>query len=367
MKLLVLCSNYPDPNGSTAGMFFHVRNMYYCQKGIEVDVINFGTDKDYIKDKVRVFSIDSYEKILLKNHYDLLVCHAPHISHHYKFLKKYGDIYGNIVFIFHGNEVLKINKILPEEYPFVKKYKFGHNILRNLKDDIKLFLWRKLFTNIVYKSHFIFVSNWLYEQFLRFIKIDRNLLKKNHHIIHNSIGKPFEINHYDISAPKEYDFITIRNNLDSAKYGISIVNELAKNNPKYKFLVIGKGNFFKYNQKADNLKWIDTELRHEDIIKFLNKAYCGLLPTLWDSQGVMTCEFASFGIPTITSDIQICHEILDEFPNVAFIDNNDTKLDLSDIFSNLLKGLPYAKNKKYFAENTTSKEVDLFYRIVKGE
>lgn len=366
MKILVLCSHYPDINDSTAGMFFHVRNLYYLEKGIEVNVINFSSVKDYEKDKIKVYSINKYEELLKKNQYDLLICHAPHISHHYKFLKKYAYKYNNIVFIFHGNEVFKVNEILSKEYIFNKKNSKIQKYVRNLKDELKLFLWKRMFTKLAYKSHFVFVSEWMREQFFRFTKVNKVLLENRSHIIYNSIGKPFEINNYDININKEYDFITIRNNIDGEKYGIDIVNELAESNPNYKFLIIGKGNFFNFYKKAPNVELINKELSHNEILLYLNKSRCGLLPTLWDSQGLMTCEFVSFGIPTITSDIPICHEILDDFDNVAFIRNDDTHIDLTTIFNKLVNNAPYLKNRKYFADYTSGKEVQLFRAILKG-
>lgn len=365
MKILVTCSNYPDLEGSTNGMFFHVRNLHYSENEIQVDVLNFGTDVDYCKEGINVYSYDSYKTNLINNDYDLLICHAPHISHHYKFIKQFQHKYKKIVFIFHGNEVFKVNKILSTKYSFVQQSKFRHRLERDIKDEIKLLLWRKLFINLSYKTHFIFVSNWMYEQFLLFTGMNRELISDNHYIIYNSIGRPFELNNYNETSPKIYDFITIRNNLDDSKYGIDIVNNLAKNNPQFKFLVIGKGTFFNHYKRSENLEWIEKELSHQEIVDYLNKSYCGLLPTRWDSQGLMTCEFASFGIPTITSDIPICHEVLDDFSNVAFIDNDNSNLDLGVLYERLKKEIPYPKNYKYFATTTSGKEIELF-NIISG-
>lgn len=364
MKILVLCSNYPDVEGKTGGMFFHVRNLYYQDNGANVHVLNFSADQNYIKDGIDVFSFEYFENTLVYEDYDILICHAPHISHHYRFLKKYSTKYKNIVFIFHGNEAFKTKVILPKEYSFMNNNNFYSTLKRNIKDEVKLYLWRKLFEKLAYKSQFVFVSNWMREQFYRFTKINRNLLIDRNHVIYNSIGKPFEENVYDKDKSKRYDFITIRNNLDGAKYGIDIVNNLAKSNTNYKFLIIGKGDFFKHVDKAKNIEIIQKELSHEEILNYLNESRIGLLPTLWDSQGLMTCEFVSFGIPTITSDIEICHEILGDFNNIEFIKNDDENLDLTNIYTKLLsKPIDY-RNTKYFAANTSGKELELFKKIV---
>jgi len=150
--------------------------------------------------------------------------------------------------------------------------------------------------------------------------------------------------------------------MDNSCYAIDIVNELAKNNPEYRFLIIGKGKYFEHNNKASNITLIDKVLKHNEIIEFLNQSKCALMPTRRDTQGLMACEIATFGIPLITSNIPICHEIFDSFQNVTFIDNNDIdKNDLKKLYESISgkKG----KNDKYFYKNTCSKEIELFNKV----
>ena len=54
-----------------------------------------------------------------------------------------------------------------------------------------------------------------------------------------------------------------------------------------------------------------------------------------DAQGVMACEMATFGIPLITSNIDVCKEVFEGFENVAFIDNNDENTDIKSIFKKI--------------------------------
>ena len=74
--------------------------------------------------------------------------------------------------------------------------------------------------------------------------------------------------------------------------------------------------YFDIYEKAKNIEWLDKTCNHNEIIKLLNEAKCALMPTRTDAQGLMACEMATFGIPLITSDIPVCHEIFDEFKNV---------------------------------------------------
>lgn len=114
---------------------------------------------------------------------------------------------------------------------------------QDLYDTFKLFIWRKYLPKVKDKSYFIFVSKWMKDEFLKWTKIDESMLLGRSSITYNSIGIDFEKNQYDENQEKEFDFCTIRGNLDGSKYSIDIVNRLALNTPNKKFVVVGKGDF----------------------------------------------------------------------------------------------------------------------------
>ena len=161
---------------------------------------------------------------------------------------------------------------------------------------------------------------------------------------------------------KKYDFVTIRSVLDGSKYAVDIVNDIAKLNPQKKFLLVGKGLFFNYIPKADNLDWVDERISHQKMIELLNSAKCALMPTRTDAQGVMMCEMATFGMPLITSDIPVCHEVLDGWEGVAFISNENYK---SCDFSLLYDSIKNVAGKKdiYFYSKVGKQELDILTRI----
>lgn len=66
-------------------------------------------------------------------------------------------------------------------------------------------------------------------------------------------------------------------------------------------------------------------------------------------------------MPVITSDIAICHEILDGFSNVGFISNQNVNVDLGSVLSQLSR--PAKPNDRYFSANTVMKEVALLKKI----
>ena len=226
---------------------------------------------------------------------------------------------------------------------------------------MKLQVWKNFLPKIREKSYFIFVSQWMYDQFLMNTGIDESMLENRSSIIYNSVGEIFSANAWDETSPKAFDFITIRSDLDNSKYAVDIVNRLAFNTPDMKFLLIGRGEYFQWNAKAPNLEWLDAVLTHREIIEYLNRARFALMPTRTDAQGLMMCEMAAYGMPVITSDIPVCHEVFSDFPNVNYIDNDDIRLSLERY-----RHIParFIKDTRYFLENTCSQELRILWKLM---
>lgn len=367
MKLLVLTESYPRPNGVVFSQYVHSRNLWYKQEGIEVVVLCFDAKANYEIDGIQVISMQSYVADYAGEPFDLLVLHAPNIRNHYQFLKKHGERFPKFVFFFHGHEVLKSKEVYPEPFPFAKKFHFRQWVKNVVYDDIKLLLWRKFIPKIVHKSHFVFVSEWMYDMFLKYVRINPQLLTDKMSIIYNCVGKVFEEKQYDSDGPKQFDFITIRNNLDGAKYGIDIVTEVARQHPQYHFCVIGEGEFFTHVKRPENMTWMDKSLRHDEIIAQLNQARIALLPTRTDAQGVMACEMATYGIPLITSNIPVCREVFAGFSHVYLFNHDEASIDFTKIVQALDARKDTGKNEKYFAKNTIQKEIELFNQLIETD
>jgi glycosyltransferase involved in cell wall biosynthesis len=360
LKVLILATDYPSIKNKATLHYIHVRNVYYAKKGVNVVVLNFSATKNYSIDEINVITLDTYKKEMEDEKFDILLCHAPNIRNHYKFLKQYEIKFPKLVFFFHGHEVLKIKKVYPKPYYYVKNRNIIKGIIQDMYDQFKLAAWRKYYSKLAEKSHFVFVSKWMYDEFIKWTRIDKNIIEDKYSITYNAIDYLYELNDYSVSNTKKYDFITIRSILDGSKYCIDLVCDLANHNPKYEFLIVGKGEFFKYYNKPKNITWIDDHFKHNQIIEVLNQAHCALMPTRTDAQGLMVCEMASFGIPIITSDIPVCHEVFENFENIAFINNENNKIDLTSLLNELKSRAPYKKNKKYFNNNTSSNELKLF-------
>ena len=77
----------------------------------------------------------------------------------------------------------------------------------------------------------------------------------------------------------------------------------------------------------------------------------------------MACEMATFGIPLITSNIDVCKEVFEGYENVGFIDNDEENIDIEPIFQSLQSIKLEEKNENYFAENTVGREIELFRKL----
>lgn len=362
MKLLIAVVDYPNLEGGKQLAYVRTRNLWYVQHGIDVEVLNFSAKSDYIIDNIPVFSLTSIRERLKTEHYDLLVCHAANVRNHYRFLRRYGDAFPKIVFFYHGHEVLKLSQTYPSPYPYMGRSLVKEK-LQDLYDEFKFKVWHNYIKAHYLKLYFVFVSQWMRDEFVKWVKPSQAWLEGRSFITYNCISQPFELHSYSPDKEKKYDFITIRALMDGRKYSVDIVNELAALNPDRSFLLIGKGHFFQHYKKAPNVHWIDTRLEQSEMLSLIDQSACALMPTRTDAQGVMSCELATYGIPLITSDLPVCHEVFEGFNNVAFIDNDH--IDQADIvaLSEQLSRLPMVKNPKYFMANTCDKEMEILHQV----
>lgn len=352
IKALVAVADYPS-EAKVALYYVHTRNVYYVKNGVDITVLNFALQRgEYRIDGIRVISLKTYDDE--KQDYGILICHAANLRNHYRFLLKHGKRFPRFLFFFHGHEVMRINHDYAPSYNYMKKG-LVRTIFQDMYDSFKLGVWKRYIPSVLDKTYCVFVSKWMLDTFSRNTGITKKELNGRYSITYNSVGKAFETQTYDAASPKEYDFVTIRSYMDDSKYAVDIVNTLATKTPAGKFLLVGRGHLFEHIKKADNLKWINSTMSHDEIVWVLNKSRYGLMPTRTDAQGLMMCEMAAFGIPVITSDIPVCHEVFGGFSNASFIDN-DEPASLNDF---LEKEVVCKKDSRFFFENTASKELEI--------
>lgn len=320
MKILVLCQDYPSETNKYAMSYVHSRNMIYQVKGNDVTVLNFSATEKYKFEQIQVLP----ESQVNLDEYDCVLSHAPNIKNHYRVLKSLKG--KKIIFFFHGHEVLKGYKDYPKPYKWVK-YSLFNQILSDAYQIFKFKILRKWLTGVFCKKNkigMIFVSEWMKEKFVKNMGFKPEAYAEVA-VIPNAVNDAFINQSYTKNFNTLADCITIRP-FDESKYAVDLVVELAKANPEKSFHIYGKGEYFHHNSCPKNVKIFEKFISQKDIPELLNNYKIAVMPTRFDSQGVMMCEMATFGIPLITSNFSVCLEMLHDFENVNYLDlNNFTK------------------------------------------
>ncbi|WP_258265086.1 glycosyltransferase [Rossellomorea sp. SC111] len=348
--------------------YVHTRNKYYASEGINFKVLSFDTDRSYIYDGIEVISEYDFHQLHSQNELDLIISHAPNLRNHLRFLKKKEVKYKKLLFFFHGHEVLIKSHYYPKPYNYVKR-KPLNELTQLLYDHVKVKFLGSFFRERLKENHasLIFVSQWMKDAFMDNINIDRKLVDNNCYIIHNSLNKEFIETSYNFDSTKKADFITVRP-FDQSKYAIDVVVKLAEENPQFTFHVYGKGDYFKHNLKPKNLEVFYEFFTPEQLSNLLDHYRCAIMPTRLDAQGVMMCEMAAYGIPVITSNLSICKEMVSDYGNTYFIDNDQAAINLEKIMGKFDKTTsPETLKKKFSSRNTYYREVEVIKEIINNK
>lgn len=356
-KTLIITKSYPSIKKPYAMSYVHSRCLEYKQKKMNFEVLSFDTTNNYQHEGIDVVTLDCAKKKI--ETYFQIVSHAPNLRQHIPFIIKHCKN-KKIVLTFHGHEVIFKSRHYPKPYRFLFRNTL-HSMLNKLINDtydyFKLKTLKLFFQNFQITS-FIFVSEHL-----------RNLAEKDLNykfpdsktfIINNCANTTFITNTYKPAQERANDFITIRP-LDNSTYCIDYIIKLALNHPDLSFTIYGQGSYFINRKPLNNLKIINHFIPQAEIPGLLSNFKAALMPTRHDTQGVMACEMATFGIPLITSDIKVCKEIFAEMPNVYFI-NNDTIPDLNKILNKIASETTTPNKVKFNHQLTTHKEIGLLLK-----
>lgn len=342
-KVVIISQTYPSETNKYAQAFIHPRTKGYIETGLECVVISFSAEEPYEYDGVKVYPPREGEDILRSWDKPLVVVHAPNVRNQVRFIMKNKHNIGWLILFFHGHEVLFEDRIYPKPYAFnkkeMRKYRLAYFYDRVKIPIMKWFIkW-----SLRQGCDLVFVSQWMLDETINATGL--RLVGSEHvHIINNGLNAYIKEGTY-VQGDVWADFLTIRP-FDKSKYSVDLVVELANANPQYKFHIYGKGEYFKYFKKPHNVEIIDRFLLPKDMPSVFNHYRCALMPTKADAQGLMMCEMAVYGMPMITSDLAVCHEMLDDYSNVRFIGNGD--------FSKRLENLPEALSAPVYRFNYSS-------------
>lgn len=355
MRILVMVAAYPSVDKPYNMAFVHSRVLHYQRNGWQVQVLSFSAGQPYTFEGVLVNSESSLDA---STTYDLVIAHAPNLRHHIRWLITHAQNWKKMLWVLHGHEVIIHENYHPDPYPWDKKNHRLKRFLKYLYDQFKVRVLRLLIPYWVLKNrlYIVFVSEVLRQAFLDCVRVPSTLLDRHASVIHNNMYPDF---HMQQHSPKDIwaDFVTIRP-LDDARCCIDLIVKLALRFPHLRFDVYGQGEFFKYNLKPDNLNYYDYFLRQSDIPALLNHYRSALMPTKVDTQGVMSCEMATFGMPLLTSDLPVCEEMLSTFQRVRFFSLEPLTIDL-DAFLSEIQFLPVGDLSYFHDQHTISKEIEV--------
>lgn len=361
MKVLVLSQAYPSLTKPYAQAFIHSRNLYYIKFGYDVHVGCFSCNQEYQFEGITIYPESKLPAITT---FDVVISHAPNLRNHFRFLLKNFFGFKKIIFIFHGYEVMRVANYVDPFFQFMKP-PFFKRLIHRLYDEVKIPLVSsliKLFLRfkdirVVYVSETF--RDWVHEE----LGLNKSLVGAKEAVIYNSVNPVFVEKHYEAASSQLADFIAIRP-FDEPKYGVDLYVKLAERYPEFSFHLYGKGNLFNHINKPNNLQIFDKFISQKDLPDLLNQYRFGVMFSRCDSQGVMACEMASYGLPLISSDLPVFHEVFADFANVRLV-SNDLNFDLPQ----LLRELEPAQKPilKYHSDKTISKEVELISSFTKAE
>lgn len=363
-SILVLVQGYPSEADRYNLAYVHTRLLLYRQAGLELRVLNFGTDAAYEYEGIEVLSEKDW--LAARRREDLLISHAPNLRNHLRFMLRYGRRFRRWLCFFHGHEVLLKARYYPAPYDFSPRSGKMWHLADQGYDLLKLRLWRQLFRRWLAqdKLALVFVSRWMREAFEACVGLGAELIDPHAEIIPNSVHPAFLQSQWQAPADPVADFVTIRP-LDNPKYAVDQVSTLARQHPQLRFHVYGRGQYFVHHPPPANLQWFDKFLKPEEMITLLPRYRAALMPTRLDAQGVMMCELASFDMPLLTSDLPICREMLDAFPRVGFLPEDLQNADLSAVLTQV-SAQHSAPDRQIFApERTVGRELELIRRLRK--
>lgn len=329
MKILVLSESYPAPERVYAMGFVHSRSLEYLRLGHEVTVLSFAAAAAYEFEGVQVCTPAQIRALPdLASTFDVIFSHAPNLRHHLRLLDDLAPL--PLVFFLHGHEVLLTLRHYPAPFAFDRSLRERlARLARAAYDPIKLFAFRRFCQRERRRGRrlgLVFVSRWMQRETIAcspWIGAESALPTR---IIPNAVNPVFIDGHYTPVARPDADFICIRP-FDNPKYAIDQVADWARACPQRTFHVFGSGRYFDFNPPPANLTVIKRFVPQRDIPALLDRYRACAMPTRLDSQGVMGCEMATYGIPLFTSDMDVTREVLGGFGNVRRLAERGARLE----------------------------------------
>ena len=318
MKILFLAEAYPSAEHPYAMGFVHARAKQQLAAGHEVAVLSFSAAGAYSHEGVRVCAEPDLRDVA---RFDIVHAHAPNLRNHLRWLYRHGDM--PLLIFVHGHELLLTRRYYPRPYPFQRslreRFAFASQALY---DPIKL---RALRYFCAARSRqrqrfgFVFVSEWMRREAVACNPwLATGLLEVPNEVISNAVHPAFLQRGYRRAIDPLADVVCIRP-FDNPKYAIDELVAWAWRAPRLSFHLYGDGRYFEHFPPPPNMQVFPRFIEQKDIPDLLDRYRAAAMPTRLDSQGVMACEMATYGIPLVTSDLDVPRQMLQGFGNVRFV------------------------------------------------
>lgn len=332
----------------------YVHNRLLAMKGsLALQVFSFGAATRYEYEGIHVRPAHELESE--RGVFDVVIVHAP-LKAHIRLLR---DHTVPLVVYLHGHEALDRHKYYPRPYTWQWPERLAW-LWKPLRDAVKLRRLRRFLLKHATDLHVITVSDWMRRQLASnlFARINPPIPLS---VIPNAVNTVFEQREYDWNSQKRWDFVSIRP-FDQPKYGVDIVVRCAERNPGLRFLLVGEGNYFRRVRRPANLEVREGFVEPAAIPDILDNARVALLPTRQDTQGVLACECAQYGIPVVSSELPVCREVLEGYPQVFLFANEDLPVRLPEVLGTI-EPQPRRIKELFSVEHTVSEELRIIREL----
>lgn len=360
MRILLLCESYPTPDRLYAMGFVHSRAIEYAKAGHRVSVLSFSASGPYEFEGIEVLS---REDTALRRDFDIVLSHAPNVRHHLAFLAGFPPL--PLVMFIHGHEMLLMNRYYPRPYDFDRGWKeTARQWGRTVYDPLKLALMQRFCKRQTASARplgFVFVSDWMHREAMA---CNSWLRDADWPVatIPNAVNAAFAEREYHLAQELLADFVCIRP-FDNPKYAVDEVLAWAKLCPHKTFHLYGRGRYFEFHAPPPNVTVFQRFIAQKEIPALLDRYRACVMPTRLDSQGVMMCEMATYGIPLFTSDTEVTRQMLEGFRNVALVPQGAAVPSMFDELPLPLKG-DEAVRRRFDASALAAQELAFATRLL---
>ncbi len=318
MNILILSESYPSAAQPYAMGFVHARAKHHLAAGHGVEVLSFEKADDRVHEGVQVRNEATIGDL---SRFDVIHSHAPNIRNHLRWLRAHRGT--PVVWFIHGHELLDTRRYYPQPYAFQRSARERiAGLLRAAYDPVKLMAFRRFCRGAAQRGPhfgFVFVSEWMQREALSCNPwLRREAAAMRGAVIPNPVHPAFRERSYRPAAEMLGDVVCIRP-FDAPKYAIDQVVAWAGQAAQLRFHVYGTGRYFEHHPPPPNLTVIQRFIDQREIPELLDRYRVAAMPTRLDSQGVMACEMATYGIPLLTSDLDVPRQMLEGFANVRFV------------------------------------------------